>query len=89
MLFLRRMGGAMIRSAVVVLLFGFLAGCYKQHDDMLVVPLDHPASPYAEPAGPITVPPIRGRVEQVVPEVGHAEPRPGPPADPGVHEHQH
>jgi hypothetical protein len=79
----------MIRSAIVVLFFGFLAGCYKQYDDRLVVPLDHPASPYAESAQPITVPPIRGRVEEVVPEMGDAEPKPTPPADPGVHQHQH
>jgi len=68
----------MIRSAFVLLLFSFLAGCYRQGEGV-VVPYDHPANPYAQPAPPIAVPPIETPdIESVAPAVGEAGARPAP-----------
>lgn len=84
----------MIRSAVALLLFSFLGACHRQ-DDGIVVPLDHPASPYAQSAPPISVSPIQGRAEDVRPDVGKETPasmqQPQAPSsgDAGELQHQH
>lgn len=61
----------MIRSAVVFLLLSLLVGCRHSQDGELVLPYNHPASPTAQSAPPIRVPPIQGPdPAPVVPDVG-------------------
>lgn len=72
----------MIRSAIALLLFSFLVGCYRQGDG-IVVPYDHPADPYARPAPPIAVAPIEAPdIESVAPEVGEAGAKSAPKMEP-------
>lgn len=82
----------MIRCAFALLLFSFLAGCHRQGDG-IVVPFDHPASPYAQSAPPIEVPAIQGSAEKVTPDLAGQAPASTqqPPApssgDGGAHQH--
>lgn len=78
----------MIRSAIAFLLFSLLAGCHHRQDGELVVPFNHPASPDAQAAPPIKVPPIQGPdAEPVAPNLG--EPAAASAPDTGSPPHQH
>jgi len=66
----------MIRSAIALLLFSLLVGCYWQKAEV-VLPYDHPANPYAQAAPQIAVPPIEGpSIEAVAPNVGGKNTKP-------------
>lgn len=79
----------MIRSAIAFLLFSLLAGCYRQGDG-IVVPFDHPVSPYAQPAPPIAVPPIQGPdAEAIVPDVEGTGAVPASTTQSPPHQHHH
>jgi hypothetical protein len=72
----------MIRSAIALLLFSFLVGCYRQGAGV-VLPYDHPANPNAQAAPPIAVPPIEGPdTEPVAPDVGGEGIKPTPAMPP-------
>ncbi len=72
-----------------------VGGCFRE-EDAVVVPAEHPANPYAQPASAIRVPAITTKIAPVTPDP--AKEAPQSPSSPdkqqaprhdGAHQHEH
>ncbi len=68
------MGGDALRWATALLIPILLGGCLRE-DDAVVVPVEHPANPYAESAPAIRVPAIRAQLTSVTPDLAREAPQ--------------
>lgn len=79
----------------VALLYVVLLTAWLNGPDAVVVPYNHPASPDARPAPPITVPRIQAPNLEVTPEPAREpagarqQPQPSPTSGAPTHQHQH